>query len=126
MSKSQKGELDKYSNDKNIESYEESLYSKPLTQKTLEEVMKEGRNVKICNNVLKEIVKTNKNTVVITQKNLSDNAIEGTYSVSPRFKKKKDYLSLIRQKLQDGKTQEQIAEELDISQSYISKLLNDK
>nr|DAJ47465.1 MAG TPA: RNA polymerase sigma-70 factor [Caudoviricetes sp.] len=126
MSKSRKTKLKKYSNNEIIISPDESSFSKPLTQKTVEEVMREGRNVQICNNICKEITKTDDNIVVLTRKNLPNNAVEGTFSVSPCLKKKKDYLSIIKQKLEDGKTQEQIAEELGISQSYVSKLLKDK
>lgn len=111
-----------------ITNYIKSPIPEVLAQKKIGELLQDS-----CDN---EIVVRNKS---VTMRKMSDDGIltvsytarsnggyEITQTENPIQSEKKDNLPFIEEMLKDGKSQKDIAYELGMSPSYVSKLLKDK
>ncbi|MDB8802752.1 helix-turn-helix domain-containing protein [Romboutsia sp. 1001216sp1] len=102
----------------------DELIKSDIGNLTINELSKNATKVVYENNKLNIINETDEKriSIEITQ---YPNGQKRSVGVYDKVDSKKDYIDTIRQMKSDGMTQREIAEELGLSQSYVSKLLSE-
>ncbi len=118
----------KHKTNQEITNYIKSPIPDILAQKTIGELLQDNcdNEIIIRNNSVSMRKVTEDSVLTLNYSSRSNGGYEITQTENPVQNEKKNNLPFIEDMLKDGKSQKDIAHELGMSPSYVSKLLKDK